>query len=71
LVVANMSSGVSVFLNNLTLNCRFATSVTHFSSEGSPTAGSAQQALGPPDVYPNCGHSPLAWSGATPDGQQE
>lgn len=71
LVVTNGSSGVTVFLNNQVPNCRFANSVTHFSSEGSPTAGSAQQALGPPDVYPGHGHSPLAWSGATPDGQQE
>jgi hypothetical protein len=70
-LVVGTISGLAVLLNQLKPNCRFASSVMGYSSEGSAVASSAQQALGPPNVYPAYGHSAEAWSGATPDGQPE
>jgi len=54
-----------------TVHCRFATSVTGFSSQFTATDFSAAQALGTPNVYPAHGSIPQAWASATPDGQPE
>jgi hypothetical protein len=53
------------------VSSRFASSVVAFSSEFDSDPWSAQQALGPPDVYPVYGDSSLAWASLTQDDQQE
>lgn len=53
-----------------TPNCRFASRVEGFSSQYGPTDYSAQQALGPPDTYPDYGGTRF-WMGALPDSPSE
>ena len=50
---------------------RYACSVAGFSSQRGTTLWSADQALGPPDVYPDAVDSPNAWASLTADGQPE
>jgi hypothetical protein len=48
-----------------------ATSVISFSSQYTTTNWSAQKALGPPNVYPNCGDNSEAWASAGADNTRE
>jgi len=50
---------------------RYACSVVGFSSQRSNTLWSADQMLGPPDVYPDGVDDPRAWASLTADGQPE
>jgi hypothetical protein len=50
---------------------RYACSVVGFSSQLSSTLWSANQVLGPPDVYPDYSDNPKAWASLTADGQPE
>lgn len=50
---------------------RYADSVVAFSTQWSATSWSAQQALGPPNTYPNYGDIATAWASLTTDGQRE
>ena len=49
----------------------WASSVRAVSSEYSPNGWSAQQVLGPPDVYPAAGDLPKAWASRQPDAGPE
>ena len=49
----------------------WASSVLAVSSEYSPTSWSAQQVLGPPDVYPGSGDNPKAWASRAADAPSE
>lgn len=49
----------------------WASSVRAVSSEYSPTSWSAQQVLGPPDVYPASGDNPKAWASREADAPSE
>lgn len=49
----------------------YATSVTSFSSQYTTTVWSAEQALGPPNVYPIHTDSVLAWASLTDNGMRE
>ena len=71
-VADNSSVGAAwVFVNPRVANCRFASSVVSFSSQFSTVAFSAQQAIGPPNVYPDYADDPQAWASFDPDNQPE
>ncbi len=53
------------------INKRWADSVIDFSSEYSETSWSANQVLGPPNVFPAYGDIGQAWAAETSDGQRE
>ena len=50
---------------------QWASSVRAVSSEYSPSSWSAQQVLGPPDVFPASGDNPHAWASRDADAQTE
>lgn len=67
----NEIDAVSMGWSDRGAESRFASSVVDFSSEYDSDPWSAQQALGPPDTYPNYGDFSTAWASATADDQPE
>lgn len=52
-------------------NTQWATSVRAFSTQYSTDGWSAQQVIGPPDVFPQAGDMPKAWASQQPDAPGE
>lgn len=67
----NAIDAVGIGYRDLRGASQWAASVAGFSSQFSSTAWSAQQALGPPDLFPLYADAGTAWASATPDGQRE